>query len=187
MPRNRQQTEARIREAARKLLREHGFEAWGVNGIARAAGVDKVLIYRYFDSTEGLLEAIVQEIPFWPDPDRLPDRHPEAFLDATLESLEAFPEAGCLLSHPSARKPVSPIRRKAEADLERWLEGLRERTRGAISTDLLEGLAAILFFQAMTGKQIQSGHDLWTQVSPPLEWATDTQWEANEELPTELL
>ena len=79
MPRNRQKTESTIREAALRILREDGFEGWGVNAIARAAGIDKVLIYRYFGSLEDLLEEIVKETPFWPDPDALPDQSAEAF------------------------------------------------------------------------------------------------------------
>lgn len=39
------------------LLAREGFSALGVNAIAREAGVDKVLIYRYFGGIEGLLDA----------------------------------------------------------------------------------------------------------------------------------
>ncbi len=187
MPRNRQQTEDRIREAARRLLREAGFEAWGVNGIARAAGVDKVLIYRYFQSVEGLLDDLIQGTPFWPDPDSLPDDSAESFLNATLEALEAWPEAQSLLAHPAARGPVSPIRRKAAEDLQRWMDGFRARTRGSIPADSLERLPALLFYQASTGNSSLNPRNLWEQVSPPLEWGTARQWDANDELPTELL
>jgi AcrR family transcriptional regulator len=187
MPRNRQQTENRIREAARRLLRENGFEAWGVNGIARAAGVDKVLIYRYFQSVDGLLAEIIQGTLFWPDPDSLPDESAEAFLDATLEALHAWPEARCLLAHPSALGPVSPIRRKAAEDLQRWMDGFRARTTGSIPTDSLERLPALLFYEASTGSDSLNPRDLWQQVSPPLTWSVNPHWSANEELPTELL
>lgn len=58
MKRNRQQTEKRIVEAAITLLAEEGFNGFGVNAVASKAGVDKVLIYRYFSGLEGLLEFI---------------------------------------------------------------------------------------------------------------------------------
>jgi AcrR family transcriptional regulator len=187
MPRNRQQTEDRIREAARRLLREGGFEAWGVNGIARAAGVDKVLIYRYFTSVDGLLTDIIHGTPFWPDPESLPDESAETFLNATLEALQAWPEGPCLLAHPSARSPVSAIRRKAADDLQHWMDGFRARTRGSAPEDALARLPALLFFQAATGDNSLSPRDLWEQVSPPLEWGVQQVWSANDELPTELL
>ena len=122
MPRNRQQTEARIRQAGLEILRQEGFEAWGVNGVARAAGVDKVLIYRYFGSLDGLLAEIVAETAFWPDPAELPDRSAEAFNEETMDSLDTQPHVHALLAHPGARGPVSAIRRKFSEDLDRWLD-----------------------------------------------------------------
>ncbi|WP_309382426.1 TetR/AcrR family transcriptional regulator [Cerasicoccus frondis] len=58
MKRNRQQTEKRIVEAAIGLLAEEGFQSFGVNAVAARAGVDKVLIYRYFSGLDGLLQFI---------------------------------------------------------------------------------------------------------------------------------
>lgn len=57
-PRNRDDTRARILEAALDLLAEEGFGAFGVNGVARRAGYDKKLIYRYFDGMDGLIRAM---------------------------------------------------------------------------------------------------------------------------------
>jgi AcrR family transcriptional regulator len=66
MARDKQETKARILAAVGKLLAESGFEQLGVNAIAREAGVDKVLIYRYFESLPSLLEAFGQEGDYWP-------------------------------------------------------------------------------------------------------------------------
>lgn len=56
--RDRDATEAAILQAALTLLAEQGFAALGVNAIARAAGCDKQLVYRYFGGREGLVDAM---------------------------------------------------------------------------------------------------------------------------------
>ena len=44
------------------MLAEEGFTAFGVNAIARRAGCDKQLIYRYFGGLDGLVEAIGEDV-----------------------------------------------------------------------------------------------------------------------------
>lgn len=56
--RDRDQTARAILVAAREVLAEQGFQAFGVNAIARRAGCDKQLIYRYYGGLEGLADAI---------------------------------------------------------------------------------------------------------------------------------
>jgi AcrR family transcriptional regulator len=56
-PRDRQATRERVLDAVGRLLAREGFGSLGVNAVAREAGVDKVLIYRYFGGLEALLEA----------------------------------------------------------------------------------------------------------------------------------
>lgn len=65
-PRNRSTTEEALIAAVAKVLAEEGFGKLGVNAIAKAAGVDKVLIYRYFDGLPGLMKAYAQSGAFWP-------------------------------------------------------------------------------------------------------------------------
>ena len=60
--RDRSRTEESIRAAARSVLVEKGFGGWGVNAIARAAGCDKQLIYRYYGGLDGLAEALGTQI-----------------------------------------------------------------------------------------------------------------------------
>ncbi len=55
--RNRAETERRILNAVGQLLAKEGFRGVGVNAIARQAGVDKALIYRYFGGLDPLLDA----------------------------------------------------------------------------------------------------------------------------------
>jgi len=56
-PRNRDATRERILAAVGNLLARDGFSGLGVNALARQAGVDKVLIYRYFGGIDALLDA----------------------------------------------------------------------------------------------------------------------------------
>lgn len=65
MARDKEETKARILAAVGKLLAESGFKQLGVNAIAREAGVDKVLIYRYFENLPSLLQTFGQEGNYW--------------------------------------------------------------------------------------------------------------------------
>jgi AcrR family transcriptional regulator len=70
-PRDRAATEERILAAVGEVLARDGFGAVGVNAIARAAGVDKVLIYRYFGGLPELLRTWGASGRFWPTVDEL--------------------------------------------------------------------------------------------------------------------
>jgi AcrR family transcriptional regulator len=70
--RSRASTERKILESAKSLLAEHGFQAFGINAVARRAGCDKQLIYRYYGGLDGLVEAIGADLGSWVK-DRIPD------------------------------------------------------------------------------------------------------------------
>jgi AcrR family transcriptional regulator len=61
MARNKEETKSRILRAVGKLLAESGFNSLGINAIAKEAGVDKVLIYRYFTDLPTLLQTFGRE------------------------------------------------------------------------------------------------------------------------------
>jgi AcrR family transcriptional regulator len=65
MTRNRIQTEQRILNAVGSILLDQGYPAVGVNAIARQAGCDKVLIYRYFGGFDELLLAFAETTTLW--------------------------------------------------------------------------------------------------------------------------
>lgn len=64
--RDRAATELRIVAAVGETLSRDGFASLGINAIAKLAGVDKVLIYRYFGGLPELLKAYGQSGTFWP-------------------------------------------------------------------------------------------------------------------------
>jgi AcrR family transcriptional regulator len=69
--RNKEMTKQRLVEAVGKVLAEVGFQHLGVNQVAREAGVDKKLIYRYFHGLPGLIAAYGETVHFWPSADEL--------------------------------------------------------------------------------------------------------------------
>lgn len=66
MARDSEATKKRIMDALGRLIAEQGFKGVGVNAVARAAGVDKVLIYRYFGGLPELVRAYAEQGDFWP-------------------------------------------------------------------------------------------------------------------------
>lgn len=72
MVRDRARTEERILAALGAILAEAGgSRRIGVNAVAERAGVDKVLIYRYFGGLEGLLAAFAEKADLWPTVDEV--------------------------------------------------------------------------------------------------------------------
>lgn len=74
--RDREQTKARIIDALEAVLIRDGFQMLGVNAVAREAGVDKVLIYRYFGGLPGLVREYAEQGNFWPTLEELSEGVP---------------------------------------------------------------------------------------------------------------
>ncbi len=83
--RDRQATEQRIVDALAVVLSRDGFGGLGVNAVARQAGVDKVLIYRYFGGLPELLAAYGKSGGFWPSAQEL--------MGSGKDSLQLLPSA----------------------------------------------------------------------------------------------
>lgn len=94
-------TKQRLIQAVLRVLGGSGFAELGVNRVAREAGVDKVLIYRYFDGLDGLVRAAAASADFWPTYEELV---------GDLAELEALP----------AGRLVATV-------LRRYAKGLQER------------------------------------------------------------
>lgn len=84
--RDRARTERELVEAVGRVLARDGFQGLGVNAVARAAGADKVLIYRYFGDLAGLMRAYGESADFWPSVDEVLGPDPE-----TLRALPIGP------------------------------------------------------------------------------------------------
>lgn len=64
-PRDREKTGQAILDAVGRLILRDGLSGVGINAIAREAGADKVLIYRYFGDLDGLYSAYAENGDFW--------------------------------------------------------------------------------------------------------------------------
>jgi AcrR family transcriptional regulator len=87
--RDRNATSARILKSAMDLLAESGFQNFGVNAVARRAGCDKQLVYRYFGGMEGLVEVIGRELAGWVE-EKMPDNGGGGFLLTYGDLMERF-------------------------------------------------------------------------------------------------
>ena len=138
-PRDRRGTEQTIVEAAKQVLAEEGFSAFGINAIARRAGCDKQLIYRYFGGIEGLVEAIGKELSDLyakllaePDP-RSCDTY-QTFVEHFMLALIEAMRSSDLLLRIAAWEVLDPspmTRTLAEARGQALSEWIRQR-RGAL-------------------------------------------------------
>ena len=63
--RDRQSSEEKLINAVGELIEEIGFENLGINQVAKRAGFSKNLIYRYFESLDGLIYAYMKKHDFW--------------------------------------------------------------------------------------------------------------------------
>ncbi|MCP3976208.1 MAG: TetR/AcrR family transcriptional regulator [bacterium] len=64
--RDKKATKERLLNGVGAILSRQGFGSLGINAVAQEAGVDKVLIYRYFGGMPELLHAFGQSSGFWP-------------------------------------------------------------------------------------------------------------------------
>jgi AcrR family transcriptional regulator len=58
-------TKVRILDALARLILRDGLAGVGINALAREAGADKVLIYRYFGDLDGAYRAFAERSDFW--------------------------------------------------------------------------------------------------------------------------
>jgi AcrR family transcriptional regulator len=63
--RNKEATKRKILDATASIVLRDGFNAVGINAVAKESGVDKVMIYRYFSDITGLLKAFATEKDYW--------------------------------------------------------------------------------------------------------------------------
>ncbi|MGL4577238.1 MAG: TetR/AcrR family transcriptional regulator [Burkholderiaceae bacterium] len=150
--RDREQTAARILAAVGEVLSRDGFAGIGINAIAKQAGVDKVLIYRYYGGLPELLKAYGDSGAFWPsvadllgdDPDAfhalpLPERYCR-FMEHFIDALRARPLTLEILAQELvARNELTAI---LETEREEWGEQAA-RVLGGADFARLPGAAGV--------------------------------------------
>lgn len=130
--RDRAATEKAILAAVGETLARDGFGAIGINAIAAAAGVDKVLIYRYFGGLPELLRAWGASGRFWPELGELLGDDPAGFaalpaheryarfIDHFIDALRARPlTLEVMAAEVAERNELTAI---LEAEREAWGE-----------------------------------------------------------------
>ncbi|MEZ2130314.1 MULTISPECIES: TetR/AcrR family transcriptional regulator [unclassified Sinorhizobium] len=169
--RDRAATARAILVAAKSLLAEEGFQNFGINAVARRAGCDKQLIYRYYGGLDGLVEAIGADLGSWVK-DHIPEDSGGMFLltygDLMERLILLFLEA--LRHDPLMRRIVAwevsesteQVRRLSEARskaLSAWLERMRGSLMPPKGVDtvavnaVLFGAVQHLVLSAATGGQ----------------------------------
>lgn len=184
--RDRTATSARILKAATELLAEAGFQNFGVNAVARRAGCDKQLIYRYFGGMDGLVDAIGAELAHWIE-EKMPVGGNTGFMltygDLVEHMMMLFMQA--LRDDPLTRRIIawevsdnSPqVRRLSEARsraLGLWIEKVRGAMRPpkgidhfALNAMLLAAVQHVVLAGATAGRfaglELTAGKD-WERV-----------------------
>lgn len=63
--RNKERTMSKLINAVGEVIQNQGYFKLGVNNIARTAGVNKKLIYKYFGNVESLIKSYIMERDYW--------------------------------------------------------------------------------------------------------------------------
>jgi AcrR family transcriptional regulator len=132
--RNRVKTHDVILVAAKDVLASDGFQGFGVNAIARKAGCDKQLIYRYFGGLDGLAAAIGEDLADWIGEASLPAAKPQTYGQWVERMLGGYLTA--LVNNPLVQKisawelaDPSPLAKKLaaarSAAMARWVAAQR--------------------------------------------------------------
>jgi AcrR family transcriptional regulator len=139
-PRDRAATEAAIVAASERLLLRDGWTGLNVQTLAAEAGVDRKLIYRYFEGVEGVVERLAGQLDLWlgqtlaDEPETQATTY-RAFMHETLLAylrvLRTNPLVLRLLAWEIAQD--TPLLRRLEASRSRiiqtWLAARRPRLR----------------------------------------------------------
>ena len=103
--RNRKATREKLIKAVGSILSKNGFSGIGINAVAREAGVDKVLIYRYFGGLPQLISAFGCEGNFWPSVEELAGGDIEKFGQLPLE--EKLSQLGINFMKALKKRPIT--------------------------------------------------------------------------------
>lgn len=182
-PRDRAATEGRILEGVGQVLARDGFSGLGINAVAKQAGVDKVLIYRYFGGLPELLRAWGNSGRFWPSVADLLQREPELpdrpvaerytrFFEHFIDELRARPlTLEILAAEVSDRHELTAI---LEAEREQWGEQASRALGGAEFAAVPQARASTILLVA--GVQYLLVRARGTRVFGGIDLQSDEGW-----------
>ena len=168
------------------MLARDGFAAIGVNAIAREAGVDKVLIYRYFGGLPELLRAWGASGRFWPGIDELLgadrervlalplDQRFVLFFERFIDALRARPlTIEILAAELVTRNELTAI---LEAERQQWGADAEAVFGGPVFDERseLRGVTLLL----IAGVQYLLVRARAIRVFGPIELTSDAGWDA---------
>jgi AcrR family transcriptional regulator len=136
--RDRERTKGKILKAVGEVIEQFGTEKVGVNLIARTAGVNKVLIYRYFESVDGLMEQYVKS-----------GEYASTMGDEYIESINVTPpeDRAAAITKMMSIFLTDLRERKATRDLLRWEIGtgksMLSDARNQVATRLVDKIGAL--------------------------------------------
>lgn len=179
--RDRAKTETVIVEAARQVLARDGFQGFGVNAVARAAGCDKQLIYRYFGGLEGLVDAIGADFATWLEDSLGPATPAASYGELSERLILGFMEAlrGNMLVQRIAAWEIadpSPLVARLTAARGGAMMAWMARTRGdLLPSDGLDAPALNMFLIAAVQQLVLSASAVGSFSGVPLK--SDADWD----------
>jgi AcrR family transcriptional regulator len=81
---DREATEAALLKAFEAVLMRDGYHRMSISAVAEDAGIDRVLIYRYFTDLAGLADQWARRSEFWPTELELIGGDPDAFAQLSV-------------------------------------------------------------------------------------------------------
>ena len=144
--RDRERTKGKILKAVGEVIEQFGTGKVGVNLIARTAGVNKVLIYRYFESVDGLMEQYVKS-----------GEYASTSGEEYAESIGTLPpeERNQAMTDLMVTFLRDLRERKATRDLLRWEIGtgksILSETKNVVANRLLDKIGTLPNFEDTSG------------------------------------
>jgi AcrR family transcriptional regulator len=169
----RQQTQARILAAARRLFGEHGYDRTTIRAIATAAGSDPGLVMRYFGSKEKLFAqaaTMPADGPIQGDPAEIAAQLTEAIADKLADQPAAAMAAlRAMFTHPDAAAEVRTGMTAQQRQIAAQLPGDDAVLRAGVIGALTIGLVVSRHLIGLDGLADADPADITALVAPLIE------------------
>jgi AcrR family transcriptional regulator len=174
----------RMLDAVAAIILRDGLAGMGINALAREAGCDKVLIYRYFGDLEGVYEAFAAQGDFWwtvealtagIEPSRMtPGEALKLILRRHAQAIRTRPVTLAVLAAETVERTplvvaLETVRERRSLALARWIE-----QRFAFPPDLDAAAIAMLLAIAMNYLAVRA-RNIRVMAGVPIR--TDQDWQ----------